>query len=218
MSILVKFPSRSRPEKFFRALDNIFDLAATDDISVLASFDLDDHTMNNDEVRNRLLNYPKVRYYYGESKTKVQAINADMDKAGEYKFLLVHSDDMWFDVPGYDLIILKAFENFNGLVHFPDQKAGPALITYPMMHRDYFQRDGWIYHPDFFSVYADNFQQDLAKRRGQYKFVNQRVLSHQHSMWGFGTHDALTIRNENRDIYDKDRLTWQRLLNDPKYA
>jgi hypothetical protein len=141
-----------------------------------------------------------------------------MDKAGNYDILLVHSDDMVWEVVGFDLIVQSAFDNFKGLVHYPDQKAGPALITYPMMHREYFQRDGWIYHPDFFSVYADNFQQDLARRRGLYKFVNQRILSHQHSMWGYGTHDSLVIRNENRDLYERDRLTWQRLLNDPQYA
>jgi hypothetical protein len=216
--ILLKFPSRSRPQKFFAALDNIFDLSVTDDLSVLASFDLDDCTMNNDEVREILRGYPKVKYHYGTSRTKIQAVNADMDLAGTYDVLLVHSDDMHYTIPGFDLVILEAFKDFKGLVHFPDQKAGPALITYPMMHREYFERDGWIYHPDFISVYSDHFQQDIAKRRGLYKYVNKKILEHRHSMWGFGTHDPLMLRNENRDNYNKDQITWQRLLNDPKYA
>ncbi len=218
MRILYKFPSRSRPHKFFAGLDNILSLAQHADFEILCSFDLDDVTINNDEVRTRLLSYPKVRYYYGSSKTKIQAINADMDKVGDYDVLLVHSDDMCFTVPGFDLSIIKAFENWHGLVHFPDQTAKERLITYPMMHRKYFERDGWIYHPDFKSVYADNFQQDLAKRRGMYKFVNQNILIHKHSMWGFGVHDALMLRNENGENYHKDKLVWQRLLNDPKYV
>jgi hypothetical protein len=218
MKILYKFPSRSRPHKFFAALDNIHSLAQHDDFEILASLDIDDSTMASFGIMEKLKDYPKVRYYWGHSKSKIEAINRDMDVAGEFDILLVHSDDMEFIVPGFDLEIIKAFENFEGLVHFPDQVAKAKLITYPMMHRKYFERDGWIYHPDFKSVYADNFQQDLAKRRGMYKFVNLPILMHKHSMWGYGVHDALTLRNENGENYHKDKLVWQRLLNDPRYA
>jgi len=218
MKILYKFPSRSRPHKFFAALNNIHSLAKHDDFEVLATLDRDDATMTDASVVDRMRSIPKLRWYFGVSNSKIEAINRDMQFAGEFDILLVHSDDMEFTMPGFDLEILKAFEDFRGLVHFPDQVAGNRLITYPMMHQDYFLRDCWIYHPDFKSVYADNFQQDLAKRRGMYKFVNLPILMHKHSMWGYGVHDALMLRNENGENYHKDKLTWQRLLNDPRYA
>ena len=216
--ILIKFPSRSRPIKFFSCLDNILHSARHDDFEVLASLDIDDVTMANHEVRDRIKKYPMVRAYWGTSNSKIHSINRDMEFAGDFDVLLLHSDDMEFTVEGFDLEILKAFENWEGLIHFPDQVAKARLITYPMMHRKYFQRDNWIYHPDFYSVYADNFQQDLAKKRGMYKFVDKNILLHKHCMWGFSAPDALLLRNENRENYEKDRLTWQRLLNDPRYV
>lgn len=218
MRILIKFASRSRPDKLFAALDNIFELSKHDAITVLLTLDIDDATCTTNEFKSRLLEYPKVVAMWGTSNSKISAINRDMVFSGEWDILLAHSDDMVFTVPGFDLEILNAFYNFEGLVHFPDQKAGPALITYPMMSRSYFEKDGWVYHPDFISVYADHFQQDIAKRRGMYKYVNKKILEHRHSMWGFGAHDALMLRNENRDNYNNDQITWQRLLKDPKYV
>jgi hypothetical protein len=112
---------------------------------------------------------------------------------------------MWFVKEGFDLDILEAFKDFKGLVHFPDQVAGSRLITYAMMHKDYYDLDGWIYHPLFNSVYADNFQQDLAKKRGLYKFVDKPILQHRHSIWGYGEPDALLRKTENPENYQKDK-------------
>lgn len=218
VKILYKFPSRSRPSKFFACLDNIQALSRHNDFEILASFDLDDSTMANPEVRDRLKQYPKVKAYYGSCNTKVEAINKDMVFAGPWDILVVWSDDMVAIKEGFDLDIINGFQDFSGLLHFPDGFANERLCTLPIMDRNYFDIDNWIYHPDFLSVYCDNFQQDLAKRRGRYKFNGQRIVTHQHSMWGFGRHDALVLRNENRENYEKDRLTWQRLLNDPQYV
>lgn len=146
MKLLYKFASRSRPKKFFDALDNIHSLSRHDDFEVLATLDIDDASMANSEVRDRIKKYPMVRAYWGTSNSKIHSINRDMEFAGAFDVLLLHSDDMEFTVDGFDLEILKAFENWEGLVHFPDQVAKARLITYPMMHRKYFQRDNWIYH------------------------------------------------------------------------
>lgn len=211
MKITYNFASRERPDKFFACLDNITSLARHDDYEIIATLDADDLSMANSVVRDRIAQYPKVIAYYGFSKNKIDAINKNLGFAtGE--IILNHSDDMVFIKGGYDLDILEAFKDFKGLVHFPDQQTGNRLITYAMMHKEYLDLDGWIYNPEFISVCADNFQQDVAKKRKKYKFVEMKILEHRHAIWGFGIPDALLKRTEDPINYKKDRETYHRLL------
>ena len=212
MKILYKFASRERPEKFFKCLDNIISLARHNDFSILASLDLDDKSMANPQVRDRIKKYPQVQAFYGTSQGKIHAINRDLEFAGDFDILCNHSDDMVFIKEGFDLDILEAFENFNGLVHFPDQKVGQKLITYAMMSKAYFDLDGYIYNPQFWSVYADNYQQWKAQKRGMYKFVQKRILDHEHSIWGYGPPDDLLKRTENPENYKRDHATYLKLI------
>ena len=214
MRILYKFPSRERPDKFFACLDNITSLARHNDYLILCSFDLDDETMCNSEVRDKIAQYPKVITYWGTSKNKIDAVNRDLCFAPPFDILCVHSDDMWFIKEGFDLDIIEAFRDFKGLVHFPDQQAGAKLITYPIMHREYYEIDGYIYRPCFDSVYADNYQQHIAKKRDKYKFINEKILEHRHSIWGFGKPDNLLKKTEDPKVYKKDRETFQRILKE----
>lgn len=212
MRILYKFASRSRPAKFFSCLDNIIQNALHSDYYILCSLDSDDETMNNKEVTDRLKAYSKhVIVQWGFSKNKIDAINRDVTASLQWDILCNHSDDMWFVKPGFDLDIIEAFTNFSGLVHFPDQQAKNLLCTYTMMSYDYYLQDGFVYHPDFDSVYADNFQQDIAKSRNAYKFVNKLILEHRHPMWGFGEPDELLLKTENKATYNKDRETYIKL-------
>jgi hypothetical protein len=213
MRITYNFASRERPDKFFACLDNITSMAAHDNYEVICTLDLDDSTMCNPDVRDRICSYPNVKAYFGFSKNKIDAINKNLPFAtGE--IICNHSDDMVFIKEGFDLDILEAFKDFKGLVHFPDQRVGAKLITYAMMHKEYFSIDGWIFNPEFESVYADNFQQDLAKRRNKYKFVNKKILEHRHSMWGYGPYDGLLKKTESPMVYKKDRDTYHRLLKE----
>lgn len=214
-TILYKFPSRERPQKFFAALSNIIELSRHPNFKIICTCDTDDPSMNNEEVLNQLALYgDRVQVFFGDSKTKVEAINADIDKSGDWDILCLHSDDMVFIKPGFDLDIIDAFENYEGLVHFPDQ-VQKRLITYAMMSRSYYDQDGYIYSPQFASVFCDNYQQDIAQRRGQYKLVDKQILEHRHFAWGFGEKDALLMRTEDKDTYHKDAQTYYRLIQPP---
>lgn len=74
--ILYKFASRNRPEKFFKAVDNIIEMSRSDDYMIMATLDIDDPTMANAVVRDKINSYgSKLKAYYGTSKSKVDAIN-----------------------------------------------------------------------------------------------------------------------------------------------
>lgn len=218
-AILYNFPTRSRRQKAFDCIDNIISLSKTDEFHIHLALDLDDIEMNTDEVKNRIGDYgDMVSAFWGTSNSKISAVNRDVSVAPyDWNILCNHSDDMIFTKEGFDLDIIDGFNDFKGLLHFPDQKVGETLITYAMMHRSYYELDRYIYHPAFLSVYADNLQQDMAKARGMYKFVNKHILEHRHAVWGYGVPDDLLKKTEDPINYEKDRETYFRLKKEHGY-
>lgn len=211
--ILYSLASRSRPEKLISCIDNIINLSSHDNYLILLTLDVDDVTVANKEFNDKLKSYgDKVKAVYGFSKNKIDAINKNTWMVNDFDILCNHSDDMVYIKEGFDLDIIEAFDNFDGLVHFPDQIQN-RLITYAMMSKNYYDIDKFIYHPSFFSVYADNYQQDLAIERGKYKLIDKKILEHRHFCWGYGEKDALLLQTENPNIYENDRQTYLRLSN-----
>src|SRR6202012_507362 len=160
--ILYKYPTRSRPEKFFNSLDNFFSLVMHTDYEILVTLDIDDPTATTEEFKKRLLEYPYIKVFWGTSSGKVNAINRDMCFAGHFDILVLLSDDMQLQ-PGFDMEILKAFEDgFSGLAHFNDGVANERLCTFSVIDKKYFDLFSWIYNPIYKSVGCDNEQHEVA--------------------------------------------------------
>lgn len=214
MRILFKFPSRERPTKVFKTIANITSLAKNDDYFIWLTLDIDDPSMCNPEVRDRIAQYDKVKSMYGTSLSKIHAINRDMEFTGDWDICVVMSDDMVWTREGFDKIIIEAFEkhfpDLDGVVHIPDQKAGSALITLSILGRKYYERFGYLYNFEYASVYADNEFTEVAKLLSKYLLIKEPMLIHEHSIWGFGEPDALLKRTEDPNIYAKDRAIYFR--------
>jgi hypothetical protein len=212
MRILFKLPSRERESKFFGAVDNIVNNVVTDNYCILATLDNNDPVMNNTDVIERLKGYPMVIPVYGDSKTKIEAVNANMDMATDWDILCLHSDDMFFTKKGFDLDIREAmqthFPDTDGMLHFPDQVAGEKLCTYQIIGRKYYERSGYIYNPEFSSLWCDNEEMDKAKLLGKYAFIDKSILEHRHHSWGFGPADDLLRKTER--FYRKDEKIYLR--------
>ena len=108
--IVVKFPTRSRPEKFKQVLQKYIDfLSGKHELRFVITMDEDDKTMNNPEIKEWLDSLDvDLKYNYGQSKTKIEACNADLE--GEKGDILVLvSDDMTPCLEGWDDIIAEGF-------------------------------------------------------------------------------------------------------------
>lgn len=212
--ILYKFPSRSRRNKFFSAIDNIHELSTHENFEILCTFDIDDIEMANEEVKERLLLYPKVRAMYGTSMGKIHACNKDMEFSGEWDIVILMSDDQKFLVKGFDSIIVEKmkeyFPDMDGVLNFPDSHAKHELCTLSIIGRKYFNGDGWIYNPIYRSVWADNEFTWTAIIRNKYAFIPIKIYDHFHPVWGMSQMDALYARNEERNMYAYDGMTFQK--------
>lgn len=211
--LLYKLASRSRREKVFSCIENIISCSTIPDYLILLSFDVDDPEMQGDEVKKRLDRYgDKVKAYWGISGSKIIALNRDISLVDEWEYLVVTSDDFWIEKKGFDQDIIRDFKDFSGLIHYPDGFANERLATMPIMDRSYYNIDGWVYNPIYFSVFADNEQMQMAQKRGRYKFVNERKITHKHPIWGFGKADDLL--NHTESFYHIDRPTYFKRLEE----
>lgn len=210
MKILYKFPSRSRPAKLFACLDNIQRLSTHDNYQIAITADLDDASMMNPEVRDNINAYKNVELLYGTSLNKVDAINRDLPFYTDWDILINMSDDMQFIQHGFDSTIVNDFttHGLDTLMHYPDQAAGKALITMAIMGREYFNRDGYIYNPEYKSLFCDNEQHMVAQLRGCYQFKRTRLFNHMHPAWGLAPVDDLMRHTES--FYAEDKATFER--------
>lgn len=214
--ILFKYTSRSRPQNFFRGLDSIVNnLANTEDYHVQCTFDLSDVTMYNPAVIARLNTYKNLSYYFGESSNKIDAINKNLDKLPTFHILVNMSDDQQFLVQGFDDIIRGDMEaacnDYDMFLHYPDSHAGERLPTMSIMGVAYFKRSGYIYRPEFISVYCDNFAMDEAKALKRHCFINKTIFDHFHPAWGMAPMDDQYKKTEDPVNYEADRQTYYRL-------
>jgi len=220
-SLIVKFPTRSRPEKFKKVLKKHIDyLSGNHDVRFVITMDNDDETMNTDEMREWLDSLEAdVVYHYGDSSSKIDACNADMDgeKADVY---LLTSDDMIPCAEGYDDIIFAAFEHcfpeFDGAVKFNDglRPANDPLMTLPIIGKRLYEAMGNFYHPEYVSLYADNDTTRICAGLEKFAMSDFCIIRHE---WVPGDHpdaDELHQEQESPDLYEKDKSIYEdRLKN-----
>jgi len=220
MRLVIKFPTRNRPEKFKQVFTKYREyLSGKHPVHFIITMDSDDNTMNNPEIKAWLDEQSKLislEYHYGNSKTKIEAVNANLENV-EGDVLLLASDDMIPVQKGYDLVIAEAyslmFPDFHGAIKFWDglRPQEDPLMTLSVMGVSLFKEYGYIYHPAYKSVFCDNEQTMVLQRRGVLAICYKCIIKHAWSK----KFDELHDRNESRIMYMLDKKTFMdRLAKD----
>lgn len=202
-NIIFKYPSRSRPERFFDGMDSICNnVLHTDNFQISCTLDYDDASMNNEDVINRISRYPNTSIAWGKSDSKIHAVNRDLPEYGD--IIVVYSDDMRTNFFGFDQIIRDAFAlhfpDLDGLIHLPDQDTKDILATMYIAGRPFYNRLGHIYPPRYKSLWADNHIMEVAKILRKYGFI---------PCPGVVTHLLPAMGHLPRDeMFDRQQLDW----------
>jgi hypothetical protein len=220
MKLVIKFPSRNRPEKFKQILTKYISLlSGKHEVSFIITLDEDDSTMNTPKMRmwlDELAQANDIQYFYGNSKSKVEACNANMDGA-EGDVLLLISDDMFPVQEDYDDIIYRTYQNtfpdYDGAIKFNDGIRKDPLMTLPCLGWKLYERFGYIYHPDYTSVFCDNEQTSACMLMGKFAVSDICIAKH---LWIPGNHDQadeLHQRNDSGEMYEKDGKVFEERKN-----
>lgn len=199
LKLLIKFPTRSRPEKFFSALEKYRTFQATDNVQYVISCDIDDTTMNNKNVINKLKTYKDLHFYFSENSSKVQACNANLNNIN-FDIVLLASDDMIPVVYGYDVYIKKYMESLypdtDGVLWFNDGFQGKNLNTLSILGKKYYDRFGYIYNPEYKSLYCDQEFTQVSLMLKKTTYFNTCIIKHEQYSIINKDPDELYIKND----------------------
>lgn len=220
--ILFKYPTRNRISLFKKVLQQyISNLSGKHEVSFIISMDNDDRMMNNDQVKQYLNSFDSLKYYYGNSRTKIQAINADMQNSGEFDILYLISDDMIVQQKGFDDIIVQDFKKYsktgevNGdkfALHYNEGLAKQRLCTLSIMNKKMYDYFGYIYHPSYETWYCDDQYTTICQQINCMKYIDNIIVKHQHV--NATGRDILYVKNCNKNVIMKDKaLFMQRKRN-----
>lgn len=214
MKILVKLPSRSRPSRCIDTIQNWMSLAADPGrITMLVAYHDDDETMNKPSVLDELRKLGAVVHEH-RGTTKVQAINAGVEQAIDgHDILVLAADDMRCRVKGWDDRIRadmdRHWPNCDGALHYNDGHQYERLNTLPVMGANLYRKFGYIYHPDYVSLWCDNEYQDVIRDLGRMVYIPDCIIEHCHPIFNRGIKsDALLEHTDS--FWEADRNTYER--------
>lgn len=180
-------------------------------VDVVVSVDHDDRTMSRAIHSAEEMG---ARVVVGHSKTKIQAINADIPQT-PWDILVLASDDHIPQVNGWDTVIrdkmLEHFQDTHGSLWFRDIRQS-SINLMPIIGRRYYDELGSIYHPSYDSLWCDNEQTEVGLRDGRLVQVDVELFRNMSPDWcGSKTHikkDALY--HANNRAWAKDKKNYER--------
>jgi hypothetical protein len=214
--LLVKFPTRGRKDLFFKVLDKYYEfLDDLDNTIFVVTCDLDDTEMNNESVIKKLESYKNLFFYFGNSKTKIEAINSDLDKHNDYDIILLASDDMIPQLEGYDKIIRdnmnKHYPDTDGVLWFYDGYRRD-LNTLSILGKKYYDRFNYIYHPSYVSFYADNEFMLVAKNLNKQTYFNYCIIKHFHPDITKDVHSEYDETYKKNNVSGDQKIYYERKI------
>jgi len=146
---------------------------------------------------------------------KIAAINADIP-TDEWDVLVLLADDMVPVEKDWDERIVidmaRTFPDLDGILAYDDGYRPPPVnpeevscITMPVMGRRYYDRAGFIYHPEYTSLWCDVELAEAAVRAGKAKRIPRVIIRHD---WIGQRPDELLKRNES--YYAADQKIYKR--------
>lgn len=190
MKILVQFPTLNRPDKFLKVFSEYVNSASQwNEIYFNINCDQDDKSMQDlylvEKIKHLLNSKSNIsgQINYDPKTSKISAINSHIDNK-EFDIVICASDDMVPKVVAWDqeisLAMKEHFPNLDGCVHFNDGNTNGQLITFSILGRELYKYFGYIYHPDYKSLYCDNEFTEEVIRLNKVAYIDKKIITHEH--------------------------------------
>jgi hypothetical protein len=205
VTISICHPTRGRPDQAARVRKAWLDAAAEGErIEHIFAIDHDDEL----SLPLMLANHSIVT-----SAGCVAAWNAAASKSIG-KVLVQVSDD--FEPPmGWDELILKELGDLDEskVLAVSDGNRKDDLLCMSILTRKRYEEQGYMYHPDFFSMYSDNYFSHRAFADGVVIDARDRLtFNHNHPVFGKGEWDETYVRSNSDENYTKGKAIYDKLI------
>lgn len=149
----------------------------------------------------------RVNFIEHPNKSAIEAIN-NAAKIATGDIFIVVSDD--FSAPNHwDTLLLAALEGKEDFCVKTQDGIQPVLMTLPIMDRKYYERFGYIYHPDYLHMYSDQEMTAVAIMTGKAIFLDL-IFEHKHYSTGKFAKDDINIKNDK--TYPQGKQVFERRL------
>lgn len=190
--ISVIHPSRSRPEKAKETIKKWIDRAGCY-VDYILSIDKDDPMLKAYEwcITTRNSDGRFIKGFSSNNRSAIDAINNAAKKADGDIFIQISED---FDCPEGWAVALDGMTKYktDWIAKTPDGIQS-WLITLPIMDRIYYNRFGYIYHPDYAHLFCDTELTCVADLTGR-KITLDIPFVHNHYSTGRSQKDEVSIK------------------------
>lgn len=210
MRILLKCPTRGRREKFLSTIRKWVEFADQPSLlGILVSADVDDVSMK-EMTEAHLPDVPWKKVCFSGNKTKIEACNANMESVDwPWDIVVLVSDDMIPQVKGYDTQIRAAMPSLDHVVWIYDGHQNANLNTLNIFGRVRYQQWGYLYHPEYKSLFCDNEVTDWCRaNQSKCTIIPHVLIRHIHPLTSNVQSDALYDRNQK--YLNEDMKTYER--------
>lgn len=209
MRILIKYPTRQRPALFLSTITKYMDMAVYQHRYVV-TIDSNDRTML--AILDTLKAYPGVEIDITEPKGKVHAINSGIPLEG-WDILVLASDDHIPVQKEWDIHLMHDFKDTAPnkeprMLWYKDIR-NPGICFMPVMNRAAYDLKGYIYHPDYQSLWCDNEQTEVMTANGVMLQVDRELWRNESPDWG-GSVKRDNLYRANNSLFAKDKATYLR--------
>ena len=195
--------TRGRPAMAYKARATWLDRAADPDaIEHIFALDPDDETIGP---------FITCRHVINPGLGPVAAWN-EAAKFSKGEILIQLSDD-WEPPMHWDKLILAKFKGVTtpAVLAISDGHRTDNLLCMAILTRARYEQQGYLFHPDFFSVFSDNHFTDRAYADGVVIDAKDIVIEHLHPAFGKGEVDETYARSNDPANYEAGLATYERL-------
>ena len=194
MRIVIIHPTRHRPNQALQTRAKWLERCNWR-VEYYFSIDTDDESMP-----------PGLKAIINPNKTAIEAINnaaAQLD----WDVLVVVSDDFSEPPQDWDLKLLAEIGGRTDFVMKTVDGIQKLLVTMPIMDRFWYDRFGYVYHPEFRHMYADQELTAVAMMTGRL-IMSKLEFPHLHYSTGRSPKDAINDKNDatypqGKEVFDR---------------
>jgi predicted O-methyltransferase YrrM len=195
--------TRGRPAMAYKARATWLDRAADPDaIEHIFALDEDDETIGPFVTCRHVINY---------LRGPVAAWNeAAWFSKGE---ILIQLSDDWEPPMHWDKLIIDAIGDTSNpaVLAVSDGHRTDNLLCMAILTRARYLQQGYLFHPEFFSVFSDNHFTDRAYADDVVIDAKHIVIEHLHPAFGKAEMDETYARSNSTQNYDRGSKTFERI-------
>lgn len=177
--LLVNISVQKNFDLFFKTLDQYYALlSGKNHVHFLIT--CSNNNCVQSSVQTQLKKYRDLDFSFDCSNSWVSVFNREINKYQGFDFLLIVDENTAPQIKGYDDIIVqtmkKSFADTDGVLCISDDSIDNLLNKYAVMGKKYYQRFGYVYHPHYTSVFAQNELFDVAQALGKLQDIHKKLF------------------------------------------